>query len=115
MPEQIARAMERAMLRVPEPVPPLVLALWQDRLAALARELPFVPGVDPTDEQVERVLRELHQAAADASDVRHARRVIAPQMESDMASGRLWRSFHNSGHTAAFTLTVTGTSTFSSV
>ena len=34
------------------------------------------------------------------------RRVIAPPMEQDMANGRLWRSFHNAGHTAAFTLTL---------
>ena len=33
------------------------------------------------------------------------RSIIVPRMEKDMANGRLWRSFHNSGHTGAFTLT----------
>ena len=33
------------------------------------------------------------------------RGLIAPQMEKDMADGRLWRSFHNSGHDHAFILT----------
>lgn len=34
------------------------------------------------------------------------RGLLAPQMESDMKNGRLWRSFHNSGHTSALSLTL---------
>ena len=33
------------------------------------------------------------------------RGMLVPPMEKDMANGRLWRSFHNAGHTSAFTLT----------
>jgi hypothetical protein len=43
-----------------------------------------------------------HLSAGEGAKLRS---LIAPQMEKDMANGRLWRSFHNSGHTHAFTLT----------
>lgn len=34
------------------------------------------------------------------------RAILVPRMEEDMKNGRLWRSFHNAGHTAALELTL---------
>lgn len=41
----------------------------------------------------------------DAEEKKKLRGILVPAMEKDMRSGRLWRSFHNAGHTAVFTLT----------
>ncbi len=45
-------------------------------------------------------------AQLSAGERAELRRLIVPRMEADMKNGRLWRSFHNAGHTAAFTLAI---------
>jgi len=41
-----------------------------------------------------------------ADEKKQLRALLVPRMEEEMKNGRLWRSFHNAGHTAALELTL---------
>ena len=74
--DQVRRAMSRLERQVK--VPPEVEARWLERLGALGAELGLRPDTEPTDEQIEVMIRELYQAEADIKDARDAPPAPAP-------------------------------------
>jgi hypothetical protein len=80
--DQIVRAMKRIERQAK--VPPEVEARWEQRLRALGAELGLREDAEPTDEQVEAMIRELYEAEADVKD---AQPVVLPlRPEATLAS-----------------------------
>jgi hypothetical protein len=89
--DQVGRAVRRLERQVRVPLD--VEARWTQRLAALSAELGLGDGADPTDEQVEAMIRELYQAEADVKDARDralageaAQDGVAPPSEATLPS-----------------------------
>jgi hypothetical protein len=78
--DQIQRAMRRIERHAK--VPPPVQARWEQRLRALGDELRLTADDEPSDSQLNRVVRELYEAEADVKDARPA----APPLEATLAS-----------------------------
>jgi hypothetical protein len=68
--DQITRAMKRLERQVN--VPPEVEARWVQRLRALGSELGLREDAEPTEAQVEAMIRELYHAEADVKDAHPA-------------------------------------------
>lgn len=68
--DQIARAMKRIERQAR--VPPEVEARWEARLRALGAELGLAENAEPTEAQIDTIVRELYQAEADVKDARDA-------------------------------------------
>jgi hypothetical protein len=79
--DQIARAMKRLERQVK--VPPEVEARWAQRLRALGSELGLREDAEPTEAQVEAMIRELYHAEADVKDAHPA---AAAPLEATLAS-----------------------------
>jgi hypothetical protein len=78
--DQIVRAMKR--IEKQAKVPPEVEARWEQRLRALGAELGLREDAEPTDQQVEAMIRELYEAEADVKDARPA----VPPLEATLSS-----------------------------
>ena len=85
LPVPVEDAVQRAMRRIERhaKVPPDVAARWERRLRALGAELGLPTEAEPTDVQLDRVIRELYEAEADVKDARLA---APPPLEATLAS-----------------------------
>ena len=80
--DPITRAMKR-IERLAK-VPPEVEARWEQRLRALGAALGLVPDTEPTDAQLDAMIRELYEAEADVKDARPG--APPPHLEATLAS-----------------------------
>ena len=80
--DQITRAMKRIERQAR--VPPEVEARWEARLRALGAELGLVADTEPTDAQLDAMIRELYEAEADVKDARPG--ALPPPLEATLSS-----------------------------